>query len=159
MARFKITHQEGLFKTLIEVGFLNIMIGAIALSIDNIFEIPHLPIAESSAFIIFLIIIAIYAVLLIFSALSLVSAKKKKELAQKGIYSLCRHPMYIGIVLLINPALAILLRSWSLLEACIILYFIWKHFAKKEEKKLLEEFGDEYKQYVKKTGCLFPKIC
>jgi len=67
--------------------------------------------------------------------------------------------MYVGIVLLINPALAILFCSWSLLEASIILYFIWKRFALKEEKELLKIFGEEYKEYIKKTGCLFPKIC
>ena len=40
----------------------------------------------------------------------------------------------------------------------LIAYFIWKHFAKKEEKQLIEAFGDEYKEYSKKIGCLFPKI-
>lgn len=157
--RSKNARQEGLFKTLFKAGFLNLLIGAIALIADSVFEIPPLPINKSLAFIIFLILITVYAILLAWSALSLVSAKRKGILVRKGPYVLCRHPMYVGIVLLINPALAILLKSWSLLEACIILYFIWKHFAKKEEEKLLEVFGNEYKKYVQKTGCLFPRIC
>jgi protein-S-isoprenylcysteine O-methyltransferase Ste14 len=139
------------------VGLLNLLIGAAALTIDILFEIPPLPINKSTAFCIFLILIIIYAGLLIWSAFSLMSAKKKNQLAKKGLYSLCRHPMYIGIVLLVNPALAILLRSWSLLEVCLIMYFIWKYFAKSEEKRLTEAFGDEYKEYSKKVGCLFPR--
>jgi protein-S-isoprenylcysteine O-methyltransferase Ste14 len=101
----------------------------------------------------------VYAALLIWSALALITAKKENRLAKKGPYALFRHPMYVGIVLLVNPGLAILLRSWSLLEACLVLYFIWKRFAKKEEKGLIEIFGDEYKEYAQKTGCLFPKTC
>lgn len=155
----KNAHQEGLFKTIFEVGLLNLLIGAAALTIAILLEIPPLPINKSTAFYIFLILIIIYAGILIWSTFSLISAKKKNQLARKGLYSLCRHPMYVGIVLLVNPALAILLRSWTLLEACLILYFIWKYFAKKEEKQLIKAFGDEYKKYSKKVGCLFPKIC
>ena len=155
----KNAHQEGLFKTIFEVGFLNLLIGAAALTIDALLETPPLPINKSTAFYIFLFLIIIYAGLLVWSALSLMRAKKKNQLVQKGPYALCRHPMYVGIVLLVNPALAILLRSWSLLEACLILYFVWKYFARKEEKQLIEAFGDEYQKYSKKIGCLFPKIC
>ena len=155
----KSAHQEGLFKTIFQVGFLNLLIGAAALTIDILLEIPPLPINKSTAFYIFLILIIIYAGLLIWSTFSLMSTKKKNKLIRKGPYSLCRHPMYVGIVLLVNPAIAILLQSWVLLEACLILYFVWKHFAKKEEKQLIEVFGNEYKEYSKKVGCLFPKIC
>lgn len=155
----KNVHQEGLFKTIFEAGFLNLLIGAAALTIDSLFEIPPLPINKSVAFYIFLLLIIIYAALLIWSTFLLISAKKKNELVKKGPYSLCRHPMYVGIVLLVNPALTILLRSWALFEACLIVYFIWKYFTKREEKKLIEAFGDEYKNYSKKVGCLFPRIC
>ena len=152
-------HQEGAFKTLIKGGFINLLFGAVALTLDTVLEIPPLPINKSTSFILFLILIILYGGLLIWSALCLVSAKKKKSLATKGPYALTRHPMYVGIVLLINPALAILFASWSLLEACIIFYFLWRYFAKKEEQKLLKHFGNTYKEYSKKTGCLFPRIC
>jgi len=161
MSKFDIKnkHQEGLFKTLFTVGLINLFIGVIALTLDIVFEIPPLPIDKNLSFIIFLILTLFYAFILIWSALILASAKRENKLAKRGPYKICRHPMYVGIVLLINPALAILFCSWSLLEASIILYFIWKRFALKEEKELLKIFGEEYKEYIKKTGCLFPKIC
>lgn len=153
---FKRKRQEGLFRTTLRAGFLNLVIGALALILDTILNIPPLPISKSVAFISFLILIIVYAALLIWSAFLLTSAKKKNKLATTGIYALIRHPMYAGIIILVNPALAILLRSWSLLEACLIFYFIWRHFVKKEEKQLIKDFGEEYKEYSKKVSCLFP---
>ncbi len=152
-------HQEGAFKTLISGGFINLLLGAAALTLDTVLEIPPLPINKSVSFILFLVLIILYGGLLIWSAICLISAKKKKSLATKGPHALSRHPMYVGIVLLVNPAIAILFVSWSLLEACIIFYFLWKYFAKKEEQKLLKYFGNKYKEYSKKTGYLFPRIC
>lgn len=151
--------QESFFNTIIVGGFLNIIIGAMALTIDTLFNIPQLPINKSVSFFIFIALIVFYAFILIWAAFSISKAKKENKLAKTGLYGIIRHPIYVGIVLLVNPALAILFRSWSLLEACLILYFLWKHLAKNEEKKLIEIFGDEYKDYCKKTSCLFPKIC
>lgn len=152
-------HQEGLFETIVKGGVINLFVGSMALVLDFILEIPPLPINKTAAVFFFLVLIIIYTGFLIWSALVLISAKKKNQLVKTGPYALCRHPMYVGIVLLVNPALAILLKSWSLLEACLIIYFIWKHFAKLEEKRLIEAFGNEYKEYAKKVGCLFPRIC
>jgi len=159
MFKIRITHQEGLIGSVLGAGFLNLLIGAIALILDIILEIPPLPISKVVAFFIFLALMAVYAIWLIWSSLVLISAKKKNRLAKTGPYSLTRHPMYFGIVLLVNPALAILLGSWSLIEACLIFYFVWKYFARKEEKQLIETFGSEYKEYSEKVGCFFPKIC
>jgi len=159
MFKFRITHQEGLFGSILGAGFLNLLIGAIALILDILLEIPPLPINKTMAFFIFLALMIIYAASLIWSSLVLISAKKKNALAKTGPYALTRHPMYLGIVLLVNPALAILLGSWSLLEACLIFYFVWKYFARKEEKQLIETFGSEYKEYSKKVGCFFPRTC
>jgi len=159
MFKIKNTYQEGLFGTLLWAGFLNLLIGALALFLDIVLEIPSLPIKKTPARLIFLILIITYAGLLVWSSFVLISAKKKNKLAQKGPYALIRHPMYVGIVLLVNPGLAIFFQSWALLEACLIIYFIWKHFAKKEEKQLIESYGSEYKEYAQKVGCLFPRVC
>lgn len=155
----KNAHQEGLLETVLKAGCLNLIIGAIALVLDSVLEIPPLPISKPMSFLIFFALIIIYAGLLTWSAFSLMKAKKNNQLTQKGPYSLCRHPMYVGIVLLVNPALAILFQSWALLEACLIFYFIWRHFAKKEEIRLIKVFGNEYRKYSKEVGCLFPRIC
>jgi len=159
MFKIKNTYQEGLFGTVLAAGFLNLLIGALALFLDIVLEIPPLPIKKTPACLIFLILIIVYAGLLVWSSFILISAKKKNKLAQKGPYALVRHPMYVGIVLLVNPGLAIFFQSWALLEACLIIYFIWKHFARKEEKQLIESFGSEYKEYAQKVGCLFPRVC
>lgn len=148
-----------LLGTVLEAGFFNIIIGGLALIIDIVFEIPPLPINKAHAIYLFVGLIIIYSGLLIWSVVLLISAKRRNEVIRKGPYAIIRHPMYAGIVLFVNPALAILFRSWALLEASLILYFVWKYFVIKEEKELLEIFGNEYKEYSKKVGCIFPKIC
>ncbi len=152
-------NQAGLLITLVEGGIINLIIGAMALILDIILEIPPLPINKALSIILFFLLISVYAGLLIWSIKHIVKAKKNKKLATTGPYSLCRHPMYAGIALLINPGLAIIFQSWALLEVSIILYFFWRYLAKKEEKELLKYFGEKYKNYSKKVGCLLPKIC
>lgn len=152
------SHQEGMFGTISRAGFLNLFIGAIALIIDTIFELPALKLKEPFPILIFSVLIIIYVGILIWSAITLIIAKKKDELAVTGPYAFCRHPMYVGIVLLVNPGLAILLESWPLLFACLIFYFIWKYYAELEEKRLISYFGKEYRKYSQRIGCFFPRI-
>ncbi len=155
----KNNNQGDLLGTVLEAGFFNILIGGISLIIDIVLEIPPLPISKARAVYLFVGLIIIYSGLLVWSVVLLISAKRKNEIIKKGPYAIIRHPMYAGIVLLVNPALAILFRSWSLLEASLILYFVWKYFVRKEEKKLMGVFGDDYKKYCQEVGCIFPKIC
>lgn len=158
MAVKTLSHQEGFVGTIVRAGSLNFILGVLALLLDVILEIPPMGLSFGLALFIFIILILSYVTILVWSAFILVDAKKNGELATKGPYAIIRHPMYVGIVLLVNPAIAILLHSWSLLEACFVVYFIWRHYAHKEEKELLGSFDEGYGEYQKKTGCLFPKI-
>lgn len=154
----KAGHQEGLFKTLFSASLLNFFLGAIALFLDIIFEVPSFPLNKNFSLFLALTLVALYISILFWSASLLSSAKKKGSLAKTGIYSFCRHPMYAGVVFLLNPALALFFRSWLLIIVCIISYFIWRNIALKEEKDLIKVFGREYEDYRNKTGCLFLKV-
>jgi len=152
------SYQEGRFGTIFKAGFLNLFIGAIAIFIDTIFELPVLKIEDPFPIYIFSILIIIYIGILIWSTIVLISAKKKDKIAVTGPYAFCRHPMYVGIVLLVNPGLAIFLQSWLLLFSCLVFYFIWKYYAQSEEKQLISYFGKEYREYSQQVGCFFPRI-
>ncbi len=152
------SRQEGMFGTIFKAGFLNLFIGAIILVIDTVFEFPAWNIKQAFLILIFSILVIIYVGILIWSTIILIIAKKKDRIAITGPYAFCRHPMYAGIVLLVNPGLAIFLESWPLLFACLIFYFIWKYYAELEEKKLISYFGKEYREYSQRIGCFFPKI-
>lgn len=89
---------------------------------------------------------------------TILEIREGHELIQKGPYKRIRHPMYTHFWLLIISQ-GLVLDNWIVLVYGIlawgILYFLR---VKEEEKMMIEEFGDEYKKYMKKTGRLFPKF-
>ena len=75
-----------------------------------------------------------------------------------GIYSYLRHPMY-SAHLLWGIAQMLMLHNW--IAGFSFLIFVVPHYlsrVKEEEKMLIEQFGDEYVAYMKKTGRLIPKL-
>lgn len=79
----------------------------------------------------------------------------KGELQVKGINAQIRHPLYLATLLLFWGAFLLLPQLSVFLLAVIttIYTFIGIHF---EEKKLFDEFGDDYRQYQNKVPMLFP---
>ena len=84
--------------------------------------------------------------------------KKDHKLVQSGPYKRIRHPMYLHFWLLIASQ-GLLLDNWIVLAYGILAYGIL-YFLRvaKEEEMMIEEFGEKYKEYMKRTGRLFPKI-
>jgi protein-S-isoprenylcysteine O-methyltransferase Ste14 len=80
-------------------------------------------------------------------------AAEKNRLATDGLYRYVRHPIYTGAILFLwtSPQL-----TWNglALRAAFTLYFIIGGIV--EEKKLVEEFGDEYRSYRMRTPMLIP---
>jgi protein-S-isoprenylcysteine O-methyltransferase Ste14 len=83
--------------------------------------------------------------------------KKENKLVKSGIYSKIRHPVYLSFNIFCLGFNLILL-DWFLLIIYLIgsigLYFQTID----EEKILIEYFGDEYLEYMKKTGRFFAKF-
>ena len=82
----------------------------------------------------------------------------KETLMYPGIYKYIRHPQSTGEFPLFI-ALAFSINSWFLvivMAAHMIIYLpIMINF---EEKDLIRRFGDDYQDYQKRTGAIFPKI-
>lgn len=78
-------------------------------------------------------------------------------LVDKGPYRWIRHPMYTVIILL---TVSTILISTNLLVAIpnVVLTIIICLRIPREEKMLLERFGESYREYQQKTGKLFPRI-
>lgn len=84
--------------------------------------------------------------------------RKEQELITTGPYKFIRHPMYTCIFV---HALMILLVSsnWLLGLAGLISFgVIYPFRVKTEEKMMLDTFGDQYTDYMKRTGRLLPKL-
>lgn len=83
--------------------------------------------------------------------------KGKGELVKDGIYRYIRHPQYTGFYLIIFS----FLLQWPTITTLIMVPFlIWlyNHLAKKEEKNMVKEFGDEYVNYIKSTRRFLPSV-
>lgn len=84
--------------------------------------------------------------------------RKGHQLIKTGPYKTIRHPMYTQIWLwTIAQGLIVsnLFAGFSGILVWAILYFIR---VPKEEKMMIENFGDEYLEYMKQTGRVFPKL-
>jgi protein-S-isoprenylcysteine O-methyltransferase Ste14 len=73
----------------------------------------------------------------------------------KGVFSLVRHPVYLGSIL---AFLGFIVMTLSLLSVIIWLIGIIFYYrvSRYEERLLLSRFGKEYEDYMKKVPMLFP---
>ena len=75
----------------------------------------------------------------------------RKELITTGPYSILKHPLYVGVALLVLPWVGILFNTWLGILIGIIVYIGSRLFSPEEEKVLLKIFGEEYVEYSKKV--------
>ncbi len=86
-----------------------------------------------------------------------IQKKKNHELIQDGIYSVIRHPIYTGILLLIIGNSIIVGDYRAILAIIIVFISLWFKLLK-EEKILIELFGEKYLDYIKHTKALIPYL-
>jgi protein-S-isoprenylcysteine O-methyltransferase Ste14 len=81
---------------------------------------------------------------------------KDHRLVRNGVYRHIRHPMYASIFLF-TIAQALMLSNWLAGWAGIVtfapLYFLR---TPREEKMMIEHFGDDYRAYMSETGRMIP---
>lgn len=83
---------------------------------------------------------------------------KVPALVTEGPYGRMRHPIYLAF-LLMQIAVLLLTANWfiGICGIAIIISVIAIRIPE-EEKLLIEQFGDEYQNYIKQTGSLLPKL-
>jgi protein-S-isoprenylcysteine O-methyltransferase Ste14 len=82
--------------------------------------------------------------------------KHKQTLVTYGIYRFIRHPLYSGIALLLIGA-ELLMQSYLVIPY-LFLFLGANQQAKWEEQLLIKHFGDQYRDYMKRTKRLLPFI-
>ena len=86
-----------------------------------------------------------------------VQKKENHELVQNGIYKIIRHPIYTGILLLFVGNTLIVGDYRGILAVMIVFVSFWFKLVK-EEKLLLDLFGNQYTVYKNRTKALIPFI-
>ena len=84
--------------------------------------------------------------------------REKHELITKGIYGVIRHPMYASQWLWVI-AQPLLLQNWiaGLVNLLIFIPFYLLR-VQAEELMMINKFGDQYREYMKRTGGVLPKM-
>lgn len=78
-------------------------------------------------------------------------------LEKGGLHAYIRHPLYSGTLLFVW-SLFLLFPLFSSVIACVIITVYTCIGIRMEEKKLIIEFGDEYRVYASQTPMLIPSI-
>ena len=83
--------------------------------------------------------------------------REKPGVITAGVFRIVRHPIYTGAILFYVGSILITLSIASAVFWLLIIGF-YIFICRYEERILTETFGNDYLEYKKKTGMLFPKL-
>jgi protein-S-isoprenylcysteine O-methyltransferase Ste14 len=83
--------------------------------------------------------------------------QKGHQLVTAGPYGKIRHPIYAGTILWASGLALFTANMFFVLMALLTIMFIFLRVTR-EEKMLIEHFGDEYVKYMDTTGRYFPRF-
>jgi protein-S-isoprenylcysteine O-methyltransferase Ste14 len=84
-------------------------------------------------------------------------ARKENRLVTDRLYSLVRHPQYTGLFIALFGEGIVhwpTVFSVALFPVIVLAYYL---LARSEERKVEEEFGDEYREYKKRVPMFIPR--
>jgi len=86
-----------------------------------------------------------------------VTLKEGHRLIRSGPYAFVRHPIYTGM-LVAAAGTALVIGEWRGVVAVAVIWATHSLKARREERLLATEFGEEYADYRRSTGFLFPRF-
>jgi len=87
-----------------------------------------------------------------------VGMRKNHKLITHGPYTFIRHPSYLGYICLSLGMYLFFATFMGMILTLVTCFFFYTKRIPLEEQVLLDNFGDEFKQYKKKTKKLIPFI-
>ena len=86
-----------------------------------------------------------------------VVTRKEHFLVTSGPYRWVRHPFYVSFQLVVL-AVSLMMACWFVLAIGSVVLLLLILRTAKEEEKLIERFGDEYRRYMERTGRFWPRL-
>ena len=112
----------------------------------------HHPVIEAFAW----VLVAIGVVMWLAGAVTVMRAYNRDELVTSGVYTVVRHPMYAGWIVLILPGLTLLITAWPLLLAPLAAYAVFKQTIYREDEYLAKRFVRNYLDYRARVNEIVP---
>ena len=110
------------------------------------------------------VLIAIWCVLFVWTFQTLgknltdtVVTRKEHTLITTGPYRYVRHPFYLSFLIAVIGG-GIVTANWYLFVTSLLPFSFLVARTRIEEEKLVERFGDEYRDYMAKTGRFWPRL-
>ena len=85
------------------------------------------------------------------------TVREKAAVISTGVFRIVRHPIYLGAILFYLGA-SLITVSIASAAFCLLIIGFYITISRYEEGILIEAFGNDYLEYKKKTGMLFPKL-
>ena len=85
-----------------------------------------------------------------------ISTTDEHSLITAGPYRWVRHPLYTG-GMIESVGLCLMMANWFVAISAGCFWALIVYRTPMEETKLIEEFGDEYRQYTEDVGRFVPK--
>jgi len=81
----------------------------------------------------------------------------KRGIADMGLYRIIRHPQYLALGLW-GIGMSILWSRFLVLASLSLMFILYYFLAKDEERRMLDQFGEGYRQYMERTGMFVPRF-
>ena len=76
-------------------------------------------------------------------------------IAHKGFYKYVRHPQYLGLGIW-SIGMVILWPRFVVLATLSLMFVLYYILARDEERRMITQYGESYRQYIKSTGMFLP---
>jgi protein-S-isoprenylcysteine O-methyltransferase Ste14 len=86
-----------------------------------------------------------------------VVTRAQASLVRHGPYRWVRHPFYVTAALLM-ASVTVLTANWQIGLTSLLVLALLAVRTPKEEQMLIERFGQQYRDYMARTGRFFPRI-
>ena len=85
------------------------------------------------------------------------ATRKQHTLVTSGPYHWVRHPLYtVGSSMFIS--FGMMADNWFIAALGMLTFIVMAIRTPKEEANLIQKFGDEYREYMKRTGRFLPRL-
>lgn len=85
-------------------------------------------------------------------------ARNQSRLMTEGVYARMRHPQYTGLFLIVFGEGVVHWPTIVSLVAFPVIVIAYTLLARKEERQMLDEFGDEYRAYQRRVPMFIPRL-
>jgi protein-S-isoprenylcysteine O-methyltransferase Ste14 len=133
------------------IFFLSILMQKIIPINNSFFDSRNATIAGIVLIVIALLFILPALIKFVQSKNTLVTIKPATSLQTKGIYSLTRNPMYMGLLILYSGIAMLEGNWWAFIFIPLIIIIVQSYVIRGEENYLQRAFGEEYNAYRKKV--------